>query len=244
MSRHRPPPWWARHRLATAAAAGAVIVVLVVAAAMALGPRPTVAHAQKAPAAPPTGTTTSTQPWPTVVLPTIGAPGAWNPDPATTPPSTPARTSTSCSRCGQRTPPATTRPTTTRPTTSAAATSTQAAAADPQPAAELLAYVNRDRTTAGCPPVTLNPSLDEQSQTHSNAQAADDRMYHSAGPTGFTTWGENVAYGYDTAAEAHDGWMGSPPHRANILTCAYRYMGAGTAVSASGVRYWTEQFGA
>lgn len=104
--------------------------------------------------------------------------------------------------------------------------------------------VNRDRAAAGCGPVDLNSSLIAQSERHSAEQAAANSMFHSSGVAGFTQWGENVAYGYDTAAAVHSGWMRSPGHRANILNCKFTHMGAGVATSASGVRYWTEQFAA
>jgi uncharacterized protein YkwD len=121
-----------------------------------------------------------------------------------------------------------------------------AATAKPEPAppavaVELLALVNRDRTANGCAPVTLNQSIDQQSQAWSQQQAADGYMHHSSGVAGFGTWGENVAYGYDTVAQVHAAWMGSPPHRENILNCAYTLFGAGVA-DGGNVRYWTEQF--
>lgn len=68
-------------------------------------------------------------------------------------------------------------------------------------------------------------------------------MSHSGGPSGFSTWGENVAYGYDTADQVHQAWMASPGHRANILNCSFTVMGAGFA-DGSVSRYWTEQFAA
>lgn len=134
------------------------------------------------------------------------------------------------------------------------ATSTSAPVVPPAPSAppvaqsgsasELLRLVNHDRLANGCGVVTLNPSLVDQSQAQANRQAADGALIHSATVAGFRYWGENVAEGYDTVAALHTGLMASAPHRANILNCRFVLMGAGTAVSASGVHYWAEQFAA
>ena len=62
--------------------------------------------------------------------------------------------------------------------------------------------------------------------------------------------GENIAYGggaQGTAAAIVSAWMGSPPHRANILTRRFRDIGIGVArglpVGGSGATYVTD-FGA
>lgn len=49
---------------------------------------------------------------------------------------------------------------------------------------------------------------------------------------------ENIAAGPRTTGQAVAGWMASPGHRANILG-PYDAMGGASAVSASGVDYWT-----
>lgn len=112
-------------------------------------------------------------------------------------------------------------------------------------AAQVINITNRYRAQAGCGPVVRNQSLMDQSQYHSYQQAANDRMYHSDGPEGFNTWGENVAYGYDTPEEVMTAWMNSPPHRKNILNCAYTQIGVGyVPTQTNNSPYWTQQFGA
>lgn len=141
-------------------------------------------------------------------------------------------------------------------TTSPSPTPTPAAAPAPEPApvetaapatqpapAGIVELVNRDRATAGCPPVTADPTLTIRAQQWAEQQAADNVMRHSSAPDGVTMWGENVAVGYDTEADVHQAWMDSAGHRANILNCEYRWIGIGHADGDSG-RYWTEQFAA
>jgi hypothetical protein len=55
--------------------------------------------------------------------------------------------------------------------------------------------------------------------------------------------GENIAYGYQTPDAVMNAWMNSAGHRANILNGSYRAIGIGVAASASGLLYWTQDFG-
>jgi uncharacterized protein YkwD len=55
--------------------------------------------------------------------------------------------------------------------------------------------------------------------------------------------GENIAWGYRTAAEVMDAWMASPGHRENILNCAAHSIGTGVAYSPNGLPYYTQVFG-
>lgn len=49
--------------------------------------------------------------------------------------------------------------------------------------------------------------------------------------------GENLAYGYDDAPSAHEGWMNSTGHRANILEEDWTHLGVGVAG-----QYFTQNF--
>jgi uncharacterized protein YkwD len=55
--------------------------------------------------------------------------------------------------------------------------------------------------------------------------------------------GENIAWGYRTAAEVVQAWMASPRHRANILNCAARSIGTGVVYATDGAPYYTQVFG-
>jgi uncharacterized protein YkwD len=76
-------------------------------------------------------------------------------------------------------------------------------------------------------------------QEHSKSMAQRNMMDHA----GFEdrarrgAKAENVAYGAATKAEAMAMWLASPPHLANMLLPGCR--GVASAVSSSGVRYWT-----
>ena len=54
------------------------------------------------------------------------------------------------------------------------------------------------------------------------ARSVRDRLLACGYPATTTGWGENIAYGYSTAAAVMQGWLNSPGHRANIERASYR----------------------
>jgi uncharacterized protein YkwD len=56
------------------------------------------------------------------------------------------------------------------------------------------------------------------------------------------SWGENVAFGQRTPAEAMSAWMGSSGHRANILNSSFTELGTGYAVDGAGRAYYVQVF--
>lgn len=60
---------------------------------------------------------------------------------------------------------------------------------------------------------------------------------------GFSRLGENIAYGYPTAASVMNGWMHSEGHRKNILNKKFTRIGLGLARTQDGTRYWVQDFG-
>ncbi|MFF9020350.1 CAP domain-containing protein [Streptomyces eurythermus] len=152
----------------------------------------------------------------------------------------------------------------TTPTTPATSTTptapTTAAPSAPAPAApasgvaaEILRLVNAERNKVGCQPLILNPALTKAAQDHSADMAAHQNMSHTGSDGSdpglritragyaWSSYGENVAYGYTTAEQVMTGWMASPGHRANILNCGFQEIGVGLAQPGS---YWTQDFGA
>jgi hypothetical protein len=75
------------------------------------------------------------------------------------------------------------------------------------------------------------------------ARTPADRLEACGYPSRTTGWGENIAYGYSTSSSVVDAWLNSPGHRANIENASYRSTGVGAATNASGVVYWSQEFG-
>ncbi|MFF1413748.1 CAP domain-containing protein [Streptomyces sp. NPDC058289] len=119
--------------------------------------------------------------------------------------------------------------------------------------AEVLALVNKERAAVGCPVLTVNAKLAKAAQDHSEDMAAHSNMSHTGSDGSdpgrritragyqWSTYAENVAYGYDTAAKVMEGWMNSPGHKRNILDCDLKEIGIGLAQPG---QYWTQDFGA
>ncbi|MER5400782.1 CAP domain-containing protein [Streptomyces sp. NPDC002599] len=167
---------------------------------------------------------------------------------ATTPP---APTRTAAAPKPTAAPPSTTTaapkpPTTTAP---AAGTATPASAA----VARVVALVNSERAKVGCSPLALNAKLSQAAQAHSADMASHNTMSHTGSDGSdpgqritragylWSTYGENVAYGYSTPEQVMAGWMASAGHKRNILDCGFKEIGVGVAQPGN---YWTQDFGA
>ncbi|CAM5671698.1 hypothetical protein SAVIM338S_07048 [Streptomyces avidinii] len=119
--------------------------------------------------------------------------------------------------------------------------------------AEVLALVNKERAAVGCSALTVNEKLTKAAQDHSEDMAAHSNMSHTGSDGSdpgqritragyqWSTYAENVAYGYPTAAKVMEGWMNSPGHKRNILDCNVKEIGIGLAQPG---QYWTQDFGA
>ena len=117
-------------------------------------------------------------------------------------------------------------------------------------ATDVQSYINAERRRYGLVALGLDSRLNAAAQNHANDMAARNRMTHtgSDGSNGGTritragyrwsSWGENVAYGYTTARSVVSAWLQSPPHRANMLNGGFRHMGLGVARAANGTMYW------
>jgi uncharacterized protein YkwD len=73
------------------------------------------------------------------------------------------------------------------------------------------------------------------------ARSVGDRL----AACGYTSggWGENIAYGQQSAAAVMQSWLGSPGHRSNIERASFRAIGVGVAAAANGTLYWAQAFG-
>jgi uncharacterized protein YkwD len=103
----------------------------------------------------------------------------------------------------------------------------------------LLAETNAERSVAGLGTLKLNSKLNAAAQSKAQDMVDDNYWAHDS-PDGKTPWfwfdlagysyskaGENLAYGFATSTDVVDGWMNSPPHRANILDSEYTEVGFG-----------------
>lgn len=119
---------------------------------------------------------------------------------------------------------------------------------------ELLALVNKERAAAGVSPLRADPKLMRAARAHAANMAAQGRLDHTLdgkGPgerlaeVGYagSGWGENVAAGQRTPAEALASWMSSDGHRGNILNGSFTEVGLGVVRGANGGAYWTQVFG-
>lgn len=200
------------------------------------GTEPSHKPTKKAPGASPSRPAT-TAPKPTTAAPKPTTP-APKPTTAAPEPSTPAPKPTTAAP----------KPTTTAPKPTATAPGPAASGA----VARVVELVNAERGKAGCSPVKVNSTLTKAAQDHSEDMAASGTMSHTGSDgsspgdritrAGYTwsTYGENVAYGYSTPERVMQGWMTSPGHKANILNCAFKEIGVGHAQPGD---YWTQDFG-
>ncbi len=108
---------------------------------------------------------------------------------------------------------------------------------------ELFSLTNQDRTSNGLAALADNGTLGDIAENRSDDMITNDYFSHvqlngqyvwptmSADGIDYSAAGENIAWnsscGCDAAAYANSQFMGSPPHRANILG-AYNELGVGS----------------
>ncbi|MFE6905970.1 sigma-70 family RNA polymerase sigma factor [Streptomyces erythrochromogenes] len=171
-------------------------------------------------------------------------------------PSPSASASPSPSASASASPSASPSPTQSRSTSPSPRTSApKPAPAPPGIAGQVVALVNTERAAAGCGPLREDPQLRAAAQGHSDDMAARNFFDHT-NPDGkdpgqrttssgyrWSTYGENIAKGQQSAQSVMDSWMKSPGHRANILNCSFKDIGVGVHQGAGGP-WWTQNFGA
>jgi uncharacterized protein YkwD len=119
---------------------------------------------------------------------------------------------------------------------------------------EIFEATNKAREDAGCPPLRADTDLILASVRQSGYMAVTRTFSHfGAGGSTFVTRaqaagyeqpsGENIAWGFRDSADVMAAWLASPPHRANILNCDARSIGAGVRLAVDGTPYYTQVFG-
>jgi uncharacterized protein YkwD len=121
--------------------------------------------------------------------------------------------------------------------------------------ARILELTNAARKKEGLGPLKISTTLLETARAHSKNQARQDKMAHEldgkkpvdrvkAAGYKFRYTAENVAFGEGLSIdEVFDNWMKSPGHRANILKPEFTEIGIGVGSTATGKKYYTQNFG-
>ena len=124
---------------------------------------------------------------------------------------------------------------------------------------QVLDYTNQIRQQQGCGPLRLDSALVEAAGEHASDMVRRHYMDHTnpdgqdpgdrmaaAGYRG-SSWGENIAAGYDSAQKVVAAWMQSDGHRKNILNCRFTSIGIGydpgRVRSDWGPGSWVQDFG-
>ena len=121
---------------------------------------------------------------------------------------------------------------------------------------EVIRLVNVERGKAGCGTVKLNTKLRTAIRLHVQELGEHGNLYIShvsddgrtfvdrAKAQGYADpGGENVARGQRDAADVMNSWMNSEGHRANILNCDFKAIGAGVVKGIDGTLVWGQLFG-
>jgi uncharacterized protein YkwD len=116
----------------------------------------------------------------------------------------------------------------------------------------LLSQINAFRAARGLVRLRVSPGLTTAASAHSaqmarlgyfshnsaNGQSFSARVAQTYSPRGFRSWtvGENLAWGGPDigAVRAFRLWLGSAPHRANLLNPRWREVGLGAVHTTSG----------
>lgn len=123
---------------------------------------------------------------------------------------------------------------------------------------QLVDLANMFRAEYGLNPLSWNEAAATAARQHSHDMAKRNFFAHTNpdgetvidrlaanGLSRFRALGENIAAGYDTAIEAHYGWVNSKGHRKNLLNADYTTLGAGVASGLSSSSYniyYTQNF--
>ena len=127
-------------------------------------------------------------------------------------------------------------------------------------AQQVIDLTNQHRQSIGLGPLATSPTLTDSSEWKAAHMAFYNYFGHSdpAPPVARSafqrardcdynfpnsSWGENIAFGYTTAASVMTGWLNSAGHRANIETAGFTVIGVGVTADPNGRLYWVQNFG-
>ena len=114
---------------------------------------------------------------------------------------------------------------------------------------EVLRLVNEVRQQEGLSPLQTNSDIQGAAQVRAEELATlfdhtrpnGRPCYTALDEAGISYWtaGENIATGYATPQQVVEGWLNSPPHRANILNSSFTTIGIGYHAAGN---YWVQLF--
>jgi uncharacterized protein YkwD len=108
---------------------------------------------------------------------------------------------------------------------------------------------NKAREAHGRGALKVDACLRGFAVKQARAMVKAGEMYHQdlgklMAACGLVAAGENVAYGFPTGTSVvRDGWMKSPPHRANLLSRGFRVFAVAARRDADGTWYASQVFG-
>ena len=110
----------------------------------------------------------------------------------------------------------------------------------------LLNLHNEERASIGLEPLKIDENLSEYASSHAEWMARKNSLQHSAVLNllgRYRSVGENIAWNQSDEKGVFKAWMGSKPHKANILSPKFRLVGFGMCRNARGQPYWCSVFG-
>jgi uncharacterized protein YkwD len=121
----------------------------------------------------------------------------------------------------------------------------------------VIKLVNQHRASLGLRTLSVSPALTRSAVWKARHMATYRYMGHDdpSPPVARTvgqriaacgyssSWGENIAEGYPTAASVVAAWLASPGHKANIENPSYTVTGSGAAIASGGITLWAQDFG-
>jgi len=119
------------------------------------------------------------------------------------------------------------------------------------PADQVVQLTNAERDKAGCAALQVDSRLTSAAQGHAIDMATNGYFSHTSmdgrafdqriRAAGYSSpAAENIASGQAIPSEVMQDWMQSPGHRANIVNCSIKAIGAGYDSRGN---YWTQSFG-
>lgn len=118
---------------------------------------------------------------------------------------------------------------------------------------QVFALLNQVRAQYGRGALQCDPQASNVARSHSQDMCTRGYFSHTsldgrapwdrlqAGGVQFNSAGENIAMGYQSPQQVHDGWMNSSGHRQNMLGSSWTRVGIGM-IRCGGTPYWTEAF--